>query len=187
MPNGQRVPGLKILSPRMRDDRFQATFAIHLEEGMRKLGIPVEVAPSSFDSIIEVVFRPQTAETALDWDLYILGWTRIDVASPGASQVIWFHSGEDTVRRGGFNTTGYRSEEFDAVADAFSSATDLATAAGLTMRMEAIIARDLPYLVLFRKPVIEAFRSSVVFPVETIIGGHAGFARAWPNAVQLVD
>lgn len=187
MPNGERVPGLKILSPRMGDDRFRATFAIHMEEGMRKLGIPVEVAASSFDSIIEAVFRPQTAEAALEWDLYILGWGRMDVASPGASQVIWFHSSEDTVRTGGFNTTGYRSEEFDAVADAFSSATDLATAAELTMRMEAIIARDLPYLVLFRTPVIEAIRSNVVFPVETIMGGHAGFARAWPNAVQLVD
>jgi len=53
--------------------------------------------------------------------------------------------------------------------------------------MEAILARDLPYVVLFRTPIIEAFNATTQFPVDTIMGGHSGFSNAWPNAVQVSE
>ncbi len=185
MPNGVAVPELTLLTPGPRYDPLRATFAVSIEQWMNDLGIPVVAEPSDFDTVVDMVFPPQTPDTALGWDMYLLGWDGPDVSLPGTAMVAFFHSDEDAVEGGGFNTTGYQSAEFDAAADAFQAAGDLETAARLTREMEAIIARDLPYVVLFRTPIIEVFSSRVHFPVDAVMGGHAGFPRAWPAAVSV--
>jgi ABC-type transport system substrate-binding protein len=151
---------------------------------MQDLGIPVEAEPTDFNAISAAVFPPQTPETALQWDMYMLGWGGGDVSLPGTSQVAFFHSREDAVTGGGFNTPGYNSARFDEVADAFEAATDLETAAELTKEMDLVLAEELPYVVLFRTPIIEAYGAGVQFPAETIMGGHQGFPNAWPSAVH---
>ncbi len=185
MPNGTAVPELSILAPGPGYDPFRATFSIWVEQWLNDLGVPAVAEPTDFNAIVDAVFPPQTPETAQSWDMYMLGWGGGDVSLPGTSQVAFFHSREDAVDGGGFNTPGYKSDEFDAAADAFEAATDLETAAELTKEMDAILARDLPYIVLFRTPIIEAFGANVQFPVEVIMGGQSGFPNAWPNAVNV--
>jgi peptide/nickel transport system substrate-binding protein len=187
MPNGTAVPELTILAPGPGYDPFRATFAIWMETWMTDLGIPVRAEPTDFNAIVAATFPPQTEETALAWDMYMLGWGGGDVTLPGTSSVAFFHSREDAVTGGGFNTPGYNSEEFDATADAFEAATTIGEAAELTKEMEAILARDLPYIVLFRTPIIEAFNATTQFPTDTIMGGHSGFANGWPNAVSVSE
>lgn len=187
MPNGTVVPSLSILAPGPGYDPFRATFSIWVEQWLNDLGVPAVAEPTDFNAIVAATFPPQTAETALGWDMYMLGWGGGDVSLPGTSQVAFFHSREDAVEGGGFNTPGYKSERFDAVADAFEAATDVETAAELTKEMDQILAEELPYVVLFRTPIIEAYRSQVVFPADTIMGGHSGFPNGWPNAVSLSE
>lgn len=187
MPNGERVPELKILAPGQEDDPFRATFAAWIETWMNQLGIPAVVESTDFSSIIDAVFPPQTVETAQEWDLYILGWGQMAPALPGLSHVAFFHSREDVVLGGGFNTSGFANTDFDAVADAFESATTVAEAQRLTWEMEEILQDELPYIMLFRTAVIEAFSSRVHFPTDVIMGGHHAFPKAWPNAVQVDD
>lgn len=187
MPNGTPIPELEILSPGPGYDPFRATFAIWVETWMKDLGIPVTANPTDFNAIVAATFPPQTQETATAWDMFILGWGGGDPSLPGTSQVVFFHSREDAVTAGGFNIPGYNSEEFDAVADAFEAATDIETAADLTKEMDAILARDLPYVVLFRTPIIEAFNATTQFPTNSVMGGHSGFPNAWPNAVQVSE
>ena len=67
------------------------------------------------------------------------------------------------------------------------AATTIEEAAELTKEMDAILARDLPYVVLFRTPIIEAYGANVQFPVESIMGGQQGFPNAWPNAVAVTE
>jgi ABC-type transport system substrate-binding protein len=102
-------------------------------------------------------------------------------------QVAFFHSREDSVSGGGFNTPGYASDRFDKTANAFEAATDFESAAELTQEMDLIIAEDLPYVVLFRTQVIEAYLTRVQFPTEVIMGGHSGFPNAWPSAVVVSE
>lgn len=187
MPNGTPVPELSILTPGPGYDPFRATFSIYMEAWMQELGIPVTAEPTDFNAIINATFPPQTPESALEWDMYVLGWGGGDPSLPGTSTRAFFHSDQDSVTGGGFNTPGYASEEFDATADAFDAATSIEEAAALTMEMDAILARDLPYVVLFRTPIIEAYGSNVQFPVQTIMGGQQGFPNAWPNAVQVSE
>jgi ABC-type transport system substrate-binding protein len=187
MPNGEAVPDLSILTPGPGYDPFRATFSIYMETWMQELGIPVTAEPTDFNAIVNATFPPQTPESALEWDMYVLGWGGGDVSLPGTSTRAFFHSDQDSVTGGGFNTPGYASEEFDATADAFDAATDIESAAELTKEMDAILARDLPYVVLFRTPIIEASSSNVTFPVQTIMGGQQAFPNAWPNAVEVSE
>jgi ABC-type transport system substrate-binding protein len=187
MPDGTPVPDLTILTPGPGYDPFRATFSIYMESWMQELGVPVTAEPTDFNAIVNATFPPQTPETVLQWDMFVLGWGGGDPSLPGTSQVAFFHSREDSVTGGGFNVPGYNSPEFDAAADAFEAAGTLEEAAELTQEMDAILARDLPYVVLFRTPIIEAYRSNVQFPVETIMGGQQGFPNAWPNAVDVTE
>ncbi len=186
-PDGTLVPELSILAPGPGYDPFRATFSIWIEQWLNDLGVPAVAEPTDFNAIVDAVFPPQTPETAQNWDMYMLGWGGGDVSLPGTSQVAFFHSREDAVDGGGFNTPGYKSDRFDAAADAFEAATDIETAADLTKEMDAILAEELPYVVLFRTPIIEAFGSNVQFPVDVIMGGHQGFPSAWPNAVNVSE
>lgn len=187
MPNGEKVGELEILAPGPGYDPFRATFAIWVETWLNDLGIAAVAVPTDFNAIVAATFPPQTPETALQWDMYMLGWGGGDVSLPGTSQVAFFHSREDAVDGGGFNTPGYKSERFDAVADAFEAATDVETAAELTKEMDLILAEELPYVVLFRTPIIEAYNATTQFPADVIMGGHSGFPNAWPSAVQVSE
>ncbi len=51
--------------------------------------------------------------------------------------------------------------------------------------MEELLAQDLPYVVLFRTPVVEAYRNTVVFPVTKVLGGVQGFPNGFPSAVSI--
>lgn len=187
MPNGDPVPELSILTPGPGYDPFRATFSIYMETWMQELGVPVTAEPTDFNAIVDATFPPQTPESALTWDMYVLGWGGGDPSLPGTSTRAFFHSDQDSVTGGGFNTPGYASEEFDSVANAFDAATTIEEAAELTKEMDAILARDLPYVVLFRTPIIEAYGSNVQFPTQTIMGGQQGFPNAWPNAVGVSE
>jgi len=187
MPNGTLVPELSILAPGPGYDPFRATFSIWVEQWLNDLGVPAVAEPTDFNAIIAAVFPPQTEESAQGWDMYMLGWGGGDPSLPGTSQVAFFHSREDAVAGGGFNTPGYVSEAFDAAADAFEAATTVEDAQKYTFEMEEILQDELPYIVLFRTPIIEAYGANVTFPVQTIMGGQQGFPNAWPNAVQVTE
>ena len=187
MPDGAKVPQLELLAPGPGYDPFRSTYSLWVAQWAQDLGIPLQASPSDINAIINAVFPPQTTESALGWDIYMLSWGGGDVSLPGTSQVDFFHSSEDAVTGGGLNAAGYISDEFDAAADAFERAITIEEAQKWTLEMDAILARDLPYVVLFRTLIVEAFQSNVQFPVDTIMGGHQGFPNAWPNAVVVIE
>jgi ABC-type transport system substrate-binding protein len=185
MPNGTPVQPLTLMAPGPGYDPFRATFAIWIEQWANLLGMPISTASMAFNAISAAVFDPNP-DALVAWDMYMLGWGGGDPSLPGTSLTFFFHSRED-VADGGSNSPGYHSDRFDAASDAFEAATDLESAAALTMEMDQILAEELPYIVLFRTPIIEAYRTGVQFPVETIMGGQQGFPNAWPNAVKVAE
>lgn len=184
MPNGVDVPDLTILAaPGTGEDPVRATYALWVEQWMTDLGIPVTAETTDLESIAQTAVEPQTSEELLSWDLHVLGWGGPDPALPGLTLVALFHS-SNGVEAGGLNTTGYSSPEFDAAAEAFLAARTIDEAATWTKEMDRIIARDLPYVTLYRPAVIEAFGSAVAFPVQAIMNGH-GAVAAWPESVRI--
>lgn len=185
MPNGVDVPELSLLAaPDSGEDPMRATLALWIARWMTDLGMVVDTEIAGLDSAVDSVLEPDSFEASLSWDLHVLGWGPSDAALPGHTLVALFHS-RNGVDVGGLNTTGYSSAEFDAAADAFVTASNLEEAGRWTREMERIIATDLPYLTLYRGPVIEGFSSRVEFPVDAIMGGHGVFPMAWPESVRL--
>jgi peptide/nickel transport system substrate-binding protein len=184
MPNGVDVPDLTIMAaPGSGEDPVRATYALWIQQWMADLGIPVTTEATDLESIVETAVEPSSAEDILSWDMHVLGWGGPDRALPGLTLVALFHS-RNGVESGGLNTTGYSSSEFDAAADSFVSSQTIEEAGRWTREMERIISEDLPYVTLYRPPVIEALGRDVTLPVEEIMGGHAA-ASGWPEAVRL--
>ena len=181
MPNGEKVQQLELLAPGPGYDPFRATFAIWIEQWMSDLGIPVKTDSTDFNAIVAAVFQDKEA----DWDMYMLGWGGGDPSLPVS--MTQFFAAESDATTGGSNTPGYNSPEFEEELVTFRACKETACAGESIKKMEAMIAEDAPYVVLFRTPIIEAFRKKVRFPVDVIMGGHNSQPDAWPSAVQLTS
>ena len=185
MPNGVDVPALTIASaPASVEDPIRATYALWIGQWIADLGVPVTTDPTDLESAARTILQPETVDDVLSWDLHVLGWGAPDPALPGLSLVALFHS-SNRVESGGLNATGYSSAGFDAAAERFLVSRTMAEAARWTREMERIISHDLPYVTLYRPAIIEAFGSTVTFPVDAIMGGHGALSAAWPESVRI--
>ena len=186
-PDGTAVPELELLTPGPGYDPLRSTFATWIGQWAERLGIPVDVNPTDFNTIVDATFPPQTEESVLEWDMYMLGWGGGDPSLPCTSHQAFFGADQDAVTGGGFNTPGYNDPDFEALSDAFDAATDLTTARTICADMERNISENLPYVVLFSTPITDAWRSNIVFPIQDVLGGLNGFPNGWAGQVLVTE
>jgi ABC-type transport system substrate-binding protein len=175
-PDGTAVPAIELLAPGPGYDPLRATYSLFIEEWASDLGIPLTAEPTGFSVIVDAVFAVD--EGALDWDMYILGWG----LTPFPDHVFDFFTTDADSADGGFNTPGYSNPDFDALAAEFKSAKTLEEARDLIFQGDAIINEDLPYVVLFTTPIIEAYRNTIEFPFTSLLDGLQNFGGL-PGAV----
>jgi len=175
LPSGQPVQPFEMLAPTPAYDPLRATFAIWIERWMRELGIPVTARLTDFNTISTTVFDEQ------DFDMFMLGWS---LGIYPDHVYYFFHSSQAGL--GGFNAGGYSDPEFDRLAEAFMAATDLETARELIFQLQEKLAQDVPYIVLFDTPILEAYRGDrLQFPYTEVLGGLS-FWEALPTQVKLI-
>ena len=161
MPNGEPMPAMEILAPSPGYDPLRSTFAIWIERWLNEVGIPVRADLTGFNLIVDKVFNRQ------DFDMWILGWKL--TAYPDYLEA-FFHSRHSGLE--GHNAGGYNNPEFDRLADRLLAETDLESARQQVFEMQAFLAEDLPYVVLFDTPLVEAYRSGRVdYPYTETWGG----------------
>ena len=177
-PDGSVVGELELLAPGPGYDPLRATFALFVEDWAQDLGIPLKAEPTGFNVIVDQVFA--TGEAAREWDMYILGWG-ISIYPDYLAE--FFMTANDSAD-GGFNTSGYSNPDFDALGEQLKATIDIHEAADLVKQMDAIIADEVPYIVLFTTPVLEAYRSSLQFPATATLDGIQNF-HGLPGAVQV--
>jgi peptide/nickel transport system substrate-binding protein len=168
-PDGTPVPPMELLSPGPGYDPLRATYSLFIEQWSRQMGIPVTANPTGFTVIVDKVFA--TGDAAADWDMYILGWG----LTPFPDHMFTFFTTANDSATGGFNTPGYSNPEFDALADEFARAKTLEEARDLIFAADAILAEDVPYVVLFTTPIIEAYRNTIEFPFTSVLDGVQAF------------
>ncbi len=171
--NGQTVGELELLAPGPGYDPLRATYSLFIEEWANDLGIPVTAEPTGFSVIVDRVFGP------VDWDMYILGWGL--TTYPDYIADFFQTSGDSAL--GGSNTPGYSNPVFDDLASQLKAETDLNAARELVFEMDAIIAEDVPYVVLFTTPVLEAYRNTLNFPFTDPLDGIQNFVGT-PGSVS---
>lgn len=182
LPGGEAVRPLELIGPGEAYDPLRATFASWIERWVNDIGIPVQNNLSAFNVVSDRVFDTQ------DFDMYILGWSLTIYPSYLNG---FFHSRYTALR--GQNAMGYSNPEYDRLVEQFlQESDDMERARTFAFGLQDFLARDLPYVVLFDTPIVEAYRSDRVrYPSTAGLGGlqnvnlreRAGFL----HAVQLVQ
>ena len=173
MPNGEPVPPMEVMAPSPGYDPLRSTFAIWIERWLSEVGIPLRANLTGFNVIVDRVFNQQ------DFDMWILGWGLS--AFPDYLEA-FFHSRHSDFE--GYNPGGYNNPEFDRLADELLAETDLEAARQQVFEMQAFLAEDLPYVVLFDTPIVETYRSErIEFPYTETWGGLQS-AAGMPSLVN---
>lgn len=166
-PNDEEMEPLTLLAPGPGYDPMRATYSLFIEEWATDLGIPISAEPTGFSIIVDKVVTGDP----LGWDMHILGWS----VTPFPDHVFRFFVSSADSAQGGFNTPGYSNPEFDELAERFDAVKTLEEAREMVRQGDAIIARDLPYVVLFNTPLVEAYSSRLSFPFTEVLGGLQAF------------
>ena len=126
-------------------DPFRFAAANLIEEWLNEVGIPTEVTTSSIDTTFISTIRSEVD----DYDAWILGWN--PTPYPRSHLVNTFTTGAF------YNLGRWSNTEYDRLAADFprnepTDAMELARVRELAFQMQAILAHELPYVVLFPTP-----------------------------------
>jgi ABC-type transport system substrate-binding protein len=178
-PDGKIVPGtgvaragappapLTILTSGDAYDPSRPVYAEEIARVLSWLGFDARPVETDFDSVVDLAFTPGDDGT-LHYDMYLLGWTLGNPTLPGHYQELFASDGE-------LNNTGYRSAAFDAELAAYERAYEDEEAIEALWAMEAILAEDLPYLLLYTSEIAEVYRTDrVAYGLEAGLGGIQG-------------
>ena len=149
MPDGQPMQRFTILTPPADYDPHRATAGLMIQQWLREMGMPAYARPMAFSSLLQQVKGNH------DFDAFVLGYGRLGLDPDYVVNL--FHSVGDKPR--GWNMAGYRNPDFDKLADRSVSEMDPDRRQALVMDMQKLIARDLPYIPLYKPSVIEAVRA----------------------------
>lgn len=160
MPDGKKMPSFEFMVMTAGYDPLRYTFGLNIGTWMQEIGIPCEVVPTDFNVVL-------TRTDERDFDAFLLGWS----LSLYPDHMHWFfHSSQAPA--GGFNSTQYVNPEFDKLSESFLAEPDLVKAREKAFRMQEMLAEDLPYIVLFDTPLIEAYRSDrLEYPFTKVLSG----------------
>tara|TARA_B100000586_G_scaffold267375_1_gene241954 strand:+ start:220 stop:2244 length:2025 start_codon:yes stop_codon:yes gene_type:complete len=178
-PNGEVAPeNMLLYAPGAGYDPLRATFSLYIADWMKQLGFDAIAQPTNFSVIVDKVFTPENCE---EWYFYMLGW---GLSAYPDHPVDFFASKYDTCD-GGYNTPGFSNAEYDALADQFGAAKSVGEAVGIMNQMEAILYEEMPYLVLFTTPILEAY-AGVAYPFTDVLAGLSNLGGL-AGSVKLSD
>jgi ABC-type transport system substrate-binding protein len=161
MPDGVPVPQLTMIAPSAGYDPLRSTFAIWIETWLNEFGIPVTAELAGFNVLIPRIFTEQ------DFDMYILGWS----LGIFPSSLRDFFSEEQSVTDGN-NAGGYISSEFEELSSNLLTCTTFEECKGYADQVQALLATEMPYVLLFDTGIIEAYRSAAVeYPYDEQLSG----------------
>jgi len=179
-PNGETMPSDMLLyAPGPGYDPIRSTFSLFAADWMQQLGVDVIARPTGFSVIVDIILGEETCD---EWYFYMLGWG----LTPYPDHIVDFFQSDGDACVGGINTPGYNNPEYDALAEEFNAAKSVAEAQVIANKMEAILFDDLPYLVLFTPPIIEAYRGNVEFPFTDVLAGISNL-YGLPGSVKVND
>jgi peptide/nickel transport system substrate-binding protein len=129
------------------------TATLRMSDTLGQIGMAVQVIPADFQSVIAAKLRPP-----YDFDALCMQWRGL---GPDPDQFYLFHSsqawqGPDDTRANLYNFVGYRSAEADRLLLAGRDTYDPAQRRDIYVRLQRLLAQDLPYYLLWGDPVYVA-------------------------------
>lgn len=167
LPDGTAIPELDFQAPGPGYDPLRATVAVHIEQWLKALGIPVTMNYTPFNTI-------RANENAGEFDIIMLGWG----LTPFPSYLCDFFTGATGVGDGSDNIS-YVSPKLNEQCTAFYSETDMEKARQLAYEMQETLATELPYITLFTNPIYDGVSTSLAYPYTEVFDGLQGLYSAW--------
>ncbi len=166
-PDGIALPELDFQAPGPGYDPLRATVAVHLEQWLKALGIPVTMNYTPFNTI-------RANENSGDFDIIMLGWGLV----PFPSYLCDFFAGATGVGDGSDNIS-YVSPTLNQQCAAFKSEPDVEKSRQIVFDMQVTIATELPYITLFTNPIYDAISTSITYPYDQVFDGLQGLYSGW--------
>jgi peptide/nickel transport system substrate-binding protein len=167
LPDGTLMPELDFQAPGPGYDPLRATIAVHIEQWLKALGIPVMMSYTPFNTI-------RANENSGNFDIIMLGWGLV----PFPSYLCDFFTGATGVGDGSDNIS-YVSPTLHEQCTEFYSEPDPVKAKQLVYDMQVTIATELPYITLFTNPIFDAYSNSITYPYTNVFDGLSGVYGGW--------
>jgi len=164
---GQAPRPLTILTSGDAYDPSRPRYTAEIARVLGWLGFDARPVETDFDTVVDLAFTPGE-DGQFRYDMYVLGWTLGNPSLPVHYRPLFAADGV-------MNSTGYDSDQFADQLAAYEGAYTFDEAKRALWEMELTLARDLPYLLLFRSQITEAYRSDwVQFTAPYSLGGIQG-------------
>ena len=167
LPDGTALPDLDFQAPGPGYDPLRATVAVHIEQWLKALGIPVTMNYTPFNTI-------RANENSGDFDIIMLGWGLV----PVPTYLCDFFTGATGVGDGSDNIS-YVSPTLHQQCIEFYSEPDPDKAKQLVYDMQVTIATELPYITLFTNPIYDAYANTITYPYTKVFDGLSGVYGGW--------
>lgn len=174
---GKPIREMLLMTPTYEVAPTSAEIGKILAEACQSVGIPVKAEPTDFNTMLAKIDKQ-------DFDLYVLAWS-LDRFPTSLHR--FFHSVNDV--EAGYNRPGIRDPELDRVLDELNFAPDRATAMRAALKAQEMLNVLVPYVVLYSRPYMDAFRKDIVTGYVPMHGwGAATSFNKWtPLSLRRVD
>ncbi|MCR4427137.1 MAG: ABC transporter substrate-binding protein [Firmicutes bacterium] len=162
---GKPMREVKILTPTYEVAATSAEIGKIIAESCQAVGLPVKPEPMDFPVMLDKLDRAE-------FDMYVLAWS---LSKLPTSLYNFFHSSNDV--EAGYNRPGIRMPALDQALEQLMYAPDLATARAGSDKAQMILAKAMPYVPLYSRPYIDAFRKDIVAGYVPMKGFGAAQAR----------
>src|SRR5690606_14896943 len=174
-PNtGERMRETTIMTPTMEAAATSAMLGRILADAAHSIGPPLNAAPLASNAIVDRITN--AVDGSRNFDMYALAWS---LGRFPTHLYTLFRSNFDV--DGGDNTPGLRDPEYDALAEKVWTPRTYEDAFEAAYEAQAMLSELLPYIPLYSRPYMDAFRSDIV----TGYVPHLGFGAA-SNALNSI-
>jgi peptide/nickel transport system substrate-binding protein len=165
---GKPLREMKIFTPTYEVAPTSAELGKMIADSCQKVGLPVVPEPMDFPVMLDKL-------DIHEFDMYVLAW---NLSRNPTSLYSFFHSSQDV--EAGYNRPGIRNSELDKHLEALNWAPDFDAAQKASDAAQLILAKEMPYVPLYSRPFIDAFRTDLVTGYVPMKGyGAASYNNAW--------
>jgi len=143
------VPPITLITPTAHYDTEEATTGEVIVGWLDEFGIPVSRKTMPFNSLLSQI------KLKKDFDMFILGWRGLSLDPDYLRR--FFHSDYDLPNQ--WNYTGYDNAQFNQLSDLQAETVDVAKRRQIVLRLQNILAKDLPIIPLYIPHLMEGVRN----------------------------
>ncbi len=142
-----------------------------------ELGMDVSVEPIDFNVLVDRIYGD-----AEDYETYTVGWSgRVDRIDPDMFIYAIFHS--SAAIPGGNNTTRFKSDAYDEIAEAQRTEMDESKRQELVFEAQEMLADEAPLVTLYARDLVHAYNNER-FDNITVMAGEGIFNEWMPMDVE---